>query len=178
MSNINIHIHYNDFSEAILQEFNERDIEIKSFNLKLKSLSVFKEGEFFVLKGEITSSIDASFKITLSPVFYPDTQVLDPQIQKMNFKTNNILFKAPLHLAKPIIKNNIENFAQEPISKFYPFLTDIIDEQINKSELPYNLTLNVQTKSLVVHEINFLESQINIQCTFDQEININSKSSV
>ena len=172
MSRANIYLEYTNLAQLIEYEINKRDIEVISYLIKVKNLTISKSDEELIVSTDIISKWNASFHLKAIPLFTPEINTLKLKDIELKLTSKNILFRGVLSLIKNNLLKRIEEMSNAPLTPFIAFITNMLDEEIEKAKLPYQMTAQSSTKKLELKEMEFGEDQMTIVADIEQQLDI------
>lgn len=170
MSNVNVSLSYDHLSSILLNEINNRNLEVKSHPIKLSGLRISGGKHKLKVNAKVDSTWDAEVEANIEAYFDKENQAILVRDLDIDFKANNILFRGILAVAKNTVIKRTKKELERPLSELLDKAKATIDQELIKVNMPHNLNIKSQTKELVLKELNFEEN--GVQVAVEVELNL------
>ena len=169
---IHLKLSYPQLSQLLEDEINKNDIVFKGYDIAIRQLAITAVNRRIRITGKIDSKWDAFFDFSAAPLFRPAVNRVCLEDLELDLDAKNLIFKGILKLARGNIMSRIEKMIESPLDKQLLALRTIIDRELTKAPLPYNLNLSSDTKSVKIKEILALTEHLSISAEVDMELNV------
>lgn len=167
---------YKDIAGILQQRFEGKSFEVEGYDIVLNDIKLRSEGMLAVLSANVTGSFEGILHLQGKPGYAPNLKLIFLQDPDLKLETRNILVKGAGWLFQNKLEKQLRQKLRISTDEFLPQLMAMLNEQIEKVDIPPPFKLLGRMTTLEIPQLGFAEGEVALLVKAEGQLGVNGET--